>query len=518
MNEELSTINSQLRDKVAELSAANDDLANLLSSTAIATLFLDTRFQIKRFTPAARYLFKLRAGDVGRPLSDIVPTVADDTLFVDATNVLEKLVPLENEVRTDNGQWYLRRILPYRTQDDRIAGVVVTFFDITRRKQAEIDLKTAKDEAEQANVAKSRFLAAVSHDLRQPLQAIDMMQSILAHSIEEPAMQTLIGNLGESVHAMDRMLTRLLDLNQLEEGVIQPRPDEIAVQSLLARIRSDFTPIAEAKGLALRAVSSSAVIRSDPELLQDILHNLVANAVKYTEQGKVLVGCRRRGDKLRLEVRDTGPGIPGEQRERIFEEFYQIDNPARDRSRGHGLGLAIVERLARLLGHRLEVRSTPGKGSLFAIELPRVAGRKARLQPPGGALPPATDGASILLVEDDSAVRDAMQWLLRLSGYQVVAADSGQAALQLIEQQALQPDLILSDLRLSGRLDGAETLQKARQMLKRDIPAILITGDLTAEKPGGQQDYVMLRKPVSDADLMGTLQRLLGSADDDGRT
>ena len=498
LNEELTALNSQLQETLERQRSTSNDLQNILDSSGVATLFLDTDLNIRFFTPAAKSLFRVIATDIGRPLADLARRINDTRLMADAGTVLAGNVPPNHEVEADNGAWYTRRILPYRTQDAQVAGVVITFADISERKTAEraveaarsysdsiintirqplvvlddelyvisasrsfystfsvepeqtvgrqldavdegrldiaalrgfldrlrhgegviedheidvelpprgmrsllvsaleireeplatrkilltIDditerkhaaeaLEAAKRRAEHANLGKSRFLAAASHDLRQPLQTISLLHEILAKKVKDETTLALVGRLDETVSTMSSMLDTLLDINQLEAGVVRREMVDFPINAVLDHLRTQFSFHAAAHRLGWRVVPSSLSVRSDPRLLEQMIRNLLSNAVKYTNKGKILLGCRRRGDKLRIEVWDTGIGVPEEQLQAIFEEFHQLDNPARERSKGLGLGLTIVERLADLLGHAIDVRSCPGKGSVFAVEVP----------------------------------------------------------------------------------------------------------------------------------------------------
>jgi PAS domain S-box-containing protein len=255
-------------------------------------------------------------------------------------------------------------------QNGRLTGAVVTFLDITERKQAEEALQKAKEQAELANAAKSRFLTAVSHDLRQPLQTLSLLVGILkgTDKIQGPVRE-VINSLEKTMFFMDDLLDTLLDINRLQGGY-RPHVTDISVAKLFSRMKSRFEHQAEKKGLELHVIPCRAMIHSDQVLLERMVQNFLSNAVRYTSKGKVLLGCRRRGSKLSIEVWDTGPGIPEEQRSMVFEDYYQLNNPARDRQKGLGLGLAIVDRGARLLGLRVEVHSTVSKGSMFSIEVP----------------------------------------------------------------------------------------------------------------------------------------------------
>ena len=286
--------------------------------------------------------------------------------------MLQTLSPIEREIQARDGLWYVRRILPYRAQDDGVEGVVITFADITERRRIADALEAAKREAQQANIAKSRFLAAASHDLRQPLQALSLMRGILSRKIRDDKKEealALVTRLDETSAAMSGMLNTLLDINQLEAGTVHPQFVNFPINDLLDRLRDEFTYHAEAQKLPLRVVGCSLSVYSDPRLLEQMLRNLLSNALKYTKRGKVLLGCRRRGEMLSIEIWDTGIGIAEQDLQAIFGEYHQLGNAARERSLGLGLGLSIVQRLASLLGHPVRVRSQPGKGSVFSIDV-----------------------------------------------------------------------------------------------------------------------------------------------------
>ena len=250
--------------------------------------------------------------------------------------------------------------------------ILISIDDITDAKIKSEALAAAKEEAERANLGKSRFLAAASHDLRQPLQTLSLLQAMLADSISDPGASQLIERLDKTITAMSGLLDKLLDINQLEAGVVQPKPCEFAIGDVLQQMRTEFEIHAADAGLSLRVVPCHITVRTDPRLLEQILRNMLSNATKYTSQGKVLLGCRRRGERLSIEVWDTGTGIPQTELSAIFKEFHQLDNPAGKRAKGLGLGLAIVQRIADLLEVPISVRSRLGRGSVFAVEVPLV--------------------------------------------------------------------------------------------------------------------------------------------------
>lgn len=517
LNEELTALNSQLQETLERHRTTSADLQNVLYSTDVATLFLDTGLKIRFFTPATRSLFSILPGDVGRPLADLRSLAGDDALTADAASVMKTAVAVEREIEVPNGTWFVRRILPYRTLDDRIEGVVITFADITERRCAAQELDAAKRRAEQATVAKSRFLAAASHDLRQPLQTLCLLQGLLATVVEGDRAERLVARFDDTLSAMTGMLDALLDMNQIEAGAIHPNPVETPIGDLLARMRNEFSYPTEAKGIGLRVVDCGRMIRSDPRLLEQMLRNLLANAVKYTTHGKILLGCRRRGDRLRIEVWDTGIGISAAEHDAIFEEYHQVGNEARDRVLGLGLGLSIVRRLGDLLGHRVLVDSRPGAGSVFSIEVALVGDRARAIERRPAPVEGRTEGGrrigSILIVEDEAEVRDLLELILEREGHLVVSAPDGVAAVKLVEEGTLRPDLVLADFNLPGGIDGLDVVARVRKGDPRRIPAIILTGDISIAtlRDIAARDCVHLDKPVTAKALIDTIGRLLAA-------
>src|SRR5206468_2364245 len=285
------------------------------------------------------------------------------------------------------------------------------------------------------------------------------------------------------------------------------------IGDLLDRLKTEFAYHAATKQLGWRVVAGSRNLRSDPRLLEQMLRNLLANAVKYTERGKILLGCRRRGDKLRIEVWDTGIGIPAGQLKAIFEEFHQLDNVARERNRGLGLGLSIVQRISDLLGHAIEVHSRPGHGSVFAIEVP-LGENKQRL-PRGAKRMEAIAGptGAILIVEDDPEVREMLAILFEGEGHRTTALAGANEALALAARGALLPDVIIADYNLPGDLTGAEVIARLRASLHREIPAIILTGDISSDtlRKIAQAGCVHLSKPTEPETLTQQIQGFLAA-------
>ncbi len=401
----------------------------------------------------------------------------------------EAAIPAEYEIEIELPVLGRRVLLlsaeKIRKEPKATCEIVVTIDDASERKRAETALKSAKWHAERASLSKSRFLAAASHDLRQPLQTLSLMRGILAKKIKDKNNDEalkLVARLNETADALLGILDALLDINQLEAGSVRPEKVDFPVNDLLERLRIEFTFHAQAHGLIWRVVPCRLSIMSDPRLLEQIIRNLLSNAVTHTERGKILLGCRRRGDKLRIEVWDTGAGIPAEQLHAIFEEFHQLDNSARDHNRGFGLGLSIVRRLANLLGHSVDVQSCPGKGSVFALETP-LGGE----QP--GALPRrrwsnTVQGtgyhAVILVVEDDPSVREMLALLFTSEGHRTATAADGKQALALA-RGTMRPDIIVADYSLPNGMTGLQVIASVREALGRELPAVILTGDISTD-------------------------------------
>lgn len=762
LNEELSTVNNQLRNTLDQQQQTSTDLSNILNSSAVATIFLDAELRIKAFNPRMKSLFSLIDTDIGRPLADLVPKFADPELLDDATAARAEGRPSEREIRAQSGAWYNRSSVPYLTETGQIEGAVVTFADVSRLKQAELDaaaarsnaetiidtiaqplvvlhsdliiesanaafassfhvtrqgavgrglpelrqgplddrqlaelltqvasqqqdsaqidvevewpqtgyqvwraiarrfhaqgaeqprillalsdvtderriirrqlrlmvdalpgailavdkerqirlvsssveavlgykaeelegrhidllvppelrakhaewhasfianplsramgasvdiqavakdgqripvdiglcpvptadgllvvavihdlrlqkqnemqLREAKGAADRANQAKSRFLAAASHDLRQPLQIMELLHNVLRQKISEPEAATILGRLENTVTDMTELLDTLLDVNQIESGAISACTIDVPLAVLFTRAREEFRPLAAAKGLTLHVVDAAAVIRSDRHLLLRMLDNLLSNAIKYTVKGKILLGCRRRGDRLRIEVWDTGVGIPPEHIDAVFDEFYRL-NHGDDGRFGLGLGLYIVRQFAKLLGYEIEVRSTPGKGTMFGIILPIAS--LAQADDSVAKSPDDPADPLILLVEDDAILRDTLTALLESEGYSVAVAPKGEAALKLLGGAAgIQPDLVIADYNLPGEMTGLELIQRIRTELRPQIEAFIVSGDkrratLQQVEAAG---LMLLCKPFKAEDLLAAAQMCLGRA------
>jgi signal transduction histidine kinase len=386
--------------------------------------------------------------------------------------------------------------------------------ELVRRLTEQTEIaEAAKREAQEADLAKSRFLAAASHDLRQPLHALSLFSGALAESRDLGEIGKLTGHINASVAALELLFNSLLDVSRLDAGVVQARPRDFRAAVMLDRVRNDYAPLAREKGLKLVVARSSAVLRSDPLLLEQLLRNLAANAIRYTEEGGVAIGCRPRtqgGVKgYVLEVRDSGIGIPPEQHEHIFAEFVQLGNQERDRTKGLGLGLAIVRRLSLLLETPVALKSAPGRGALFSVFVPRgetPAAVAAAEEPPRRDL---LKGVRVLVIDDEAAVRTGMQALLSGWGCEARAFEGCEAALAGLG--GWQPHIIFADYRLRAGENGIETLNRLRAGREPAPPGVIVTGDNAAAevKSVSASGYHVLYKPVAPAKLRALMQSLL---------
>lgn len=384
-----------------------------------------------------------------------------------------------------------------------------------RIEEATAELRTRKDEAERANSAKSRFLAAASHDLRQPMHALGLFISELSQCRLDAPSRRLLAKVSASAEAMEDLLDSLLDISRLDAGVLQPSVRAFPLQPVLERVAATQRSAASENRVKLRIRPTRAWCVSDPILFERVLGNLVSNAVRYSPGGTVLVTCRPRGSHWRIEVRDNGIGIPPDAQESIFQEFFQLQNPERARDKGLGLGLAIVRRLTDMLSHALDLRSAPGRGSVFAVTLPAgriedvLSGIEESREP--GDL----GGLRIALVDDDPLALNAMEGLLTSWGCAVVAAPDLATLCQRLDAGGQPPQAVISDHRLASGASGSEVIRHLRKSFGAELPAALITGDTGPEALGmaEREGYPVLHKPVRPARLRALLNRFAAACD-----
>jgi two-component system, sensor histidine kinase len=412
-------------------------------------------------------------------------------------------------------------------QDGARVLVAAAIRDVTDRKRAEAELTVARETAERAreaadqaresadraNQAKSRFLATASHDLRQPLQTLALLNGALRRMASHEDREEVLAQQQQAIGAMSRLLNALLDISKLESGAVKAEVADFRVASLLEALRGEFASIAASKGLALQVESSGEFACSDPALVEQILKNLVSNAIKYTRAGRVLLRSVQQGERVRIEVHDTGIGIPAAQLAYIYDEFYQVGVPTNSSRDGYGLGLSIVQRLVKLLGADLEVSSEVGRGSVFALLLPagRQPGASSAREPAvASAAAPHSRRLRVLLVEDDPGVRDATRMLLAVEGYRVSAVSSKSEALRSVQAEGA-PDLLITDYHLADGELGTQIIQALRESTASDVKTVLVTGDTSAlvKQMAGNPQLRIASKPINAEELLAMLSSLL---------
>lgn len=427
--------------------------------------------------------------------------------MTDAIKTFDPLEPIES------GEEEARLL----SRGDELGMVARSLIELkkTLRNQGQA-LQAAKEEAERADRAKTRFLAAASHDLRQPLHAMQMYIAALRQRVKDKQGIAIIDDIHAVSYAAGRLLNSLLDVSQLEAGAIKPQLEVFPVQDLLEKVSISFMPLAQKRGLKLKVVQTTAHAYSDPALMERIIGNFLSNAIRYTQSGRILLGCRNRGSNISIQVCDTGIGVPENQLQAIFDDFHQLQNDERDRSKGLGLGLAIVRRLADCLDHHVEVKSNVGRGSCFGVLAERASGTNSRTlrEEPHESLDSIHDlaGLDILLIEDDNVVADATTLLLKSWKCHVRTVRTTEEALDLVETRTFIPKMVLADYRLPGKLDGVEAIQRIQLELQIAVPGIIITGesDITAIREIEQMGYIILRKPLRPAKLRRVIAHYAG--------
>jgi PAS domain S-box-containing protein len=446
------------------------------------------------------------AGDIiGKTDFDLMPAADAQRMRRTDREVMrhgEPTVYEEQVTERDTGmmRWYLTSKIPLHNRAGEVIGVVGVARDITERRAMVDQLRQAKEQAESANRAKTSFLAAASHDLRQPVQALLLFTGVLQGRLKGHPAGPVVGRMKQSLDALQMLLESLLDISRLDAGVISANPQPCNLSALCGRLVGEYRESARRKGLKLVSAGCGYWTVTDAQLMERVLRNLIENAIRYTESGRILVGCRRRGDRLRLQVIDTGIGIPADQSEAIFQEFHQLGNPERDRAKGLGLGLSIVRRLLDLLGHELTVSSVVGLGTCFSIDLPRIkeaaAVPAAKSEPCREIVGPAE--STVMVIDDEPIVRSGLEILLRDWGYGVVAAADVAEALGQVESRGA-PDAIIADYRLQGGHTGTEAVQAIQHACGRALPAIIVTGDTAPERIAEveRSGLTIAHKPIS---------------------
>lgn len=420
-----------------------------------------------------------------------------------------------NAVRTADGrtlkiEWFANVITDPRSRTRWLLNVG---HDITERLEYEQALETAKRESERANAAKSRFLATASHDLRQPLQTLVVLNEALARLSQDPKQREMLAMQRDALDGMRDLLNALLDIGKFESGAIEPQISDVPVSSVFERIRAELEPLAADKGLELIVERSTLIARTDAALFTQLLQNIVGNAIRYTLRGSVRLASKPLDGAIEISISDTGIGISDDQHSLIFDEFYQVDRDISNR--GLGLGLSIVKRIAELLHCGITLDSELDKGTTFRVRVPAAVGTFVPRDTEHGAddLGVQTSAGTVLLVDDEAAVLAASRLLFEIEGLNVIAATSAEDAAAKIESVPSSVDVIVTDYHLRGPLTGTDVIASVRERFGRTIPAILITGDTKPDVGAAVAKLEILSKPIEPEELLRTIQVFL---DDSG--
>lgn len=480
---------------------------NLLESAPDAMIIVNEKGRIEIVNNQAVRMFGyLRSELLGQPVEMLLPArfrgrhQQHRTTFLQDPRVRPMGANMElAALRKDGSEFPVEISLSSVNRRTGVLGCSV-IRDVTERKLLESELIEARRAAERANKANTAFLAAASHDLRQPVQALSLLTGALRRTVKEPLAQEMVESQQLSLDAMTNLLNSLLDISRLDAGAIEPDFEEFTVQRLFDRQSAEFARQASQKGLSFSHGDCEQVVRSDPNLLGEIVQNLVSNAIRYTDSGEVVLSCAEEGNRLRIDVRDTGIGIAEDQLEEIFQEFHQCKSPGAS-SEGFGLGLAIVRRLADLLTIRVTVTSQPGCGSCFSVYVPLVSGQPGliREDEPAHHVQRSAASGTILLIEDDIKVANAWGLLLEAEGYRVATAASAPEAQAVLASLDLPPDLIISDFHLLDGSTGVDAITAIRETTGMEIPAFIVSGDTSkvVDDARSMKNSVLMSKPVN---------------------
>lgn len=542
------------------LRESEQNIRNYTDNVPVLIAFLDTNRNFRFVNKAYARVFNLdRHTIAGTSSNDILSKKEFDKRQPYIDKVLQgERQRFETELPSTDGQVRYAEVtyIPHFNDAGEILGYFTLYQDITERRKAEQllqetnenleqrvherthtlsvvnkelrkentirsliedELRQAKFDADAANLGKTRFLAAASHDLLQPLNAARLFISALAQQKHNQETRQLVDNLDGSLKAAESLITTILDISKLDAGALEPNLSHFSIDAMFDNLSAEFTALAEEKNLSFHFVKCSQVIHSDQQLLRRILQNFLSNAIRYTQEGKILLGCRRKGKKLQIEVWDTGVGIPEDKLNEVFEEFRRINNPKHSQVDGLGLGLAITERIALMLQHPLKVRSWPGKGTVFSVSIPlgnKAKAVKARPEKRGWTRSKALEGIKVLVIDNEPKILEGMNALLQGWSCSVLTAISATEAKNQILEQEFIPDIILADYHLDETRTGIMALQELGELWHHPIPAVVITADRTdavKEEIAGTHAE-LLHKPIKPAALRAIISKLISSA------
>ncbi len=503
---------NSLRSIISEIGETDVFFRNLLESAPDAMIIVDDQGVMVLVNRQALQMFGYKRKEmIGQPVESLLPqSVRSSHVSLRNSYTSDpELRPMGQDmdlvgVRNDGSEFPVEISLsPVETEAGRFISSVIR--DVTVRRQMEQDIKAAQEAAERANKANSAFLAAASHDLRQPVQALSLLNGALRRTVKDERALQMVENQDASLTAMTNLLNSLLDISRLDAGAVIPEWEDFPMQRLIDRLSAEFGRQAQNKGLQFSSGTCKAVVRSDPNLLAEVLTNLVSNAIRYTDKGEVKMVCSEGDGYCELEVSDTGVGIEADQLDAIFREFHQCKSPGASKE-GFGLGLAIVRRLTNLLDHRIEVHSVPGRGSRFTVSVPIAADGAAIAEDDekfGTEVQEQASG-SIILIEDDVNVADAWGLLLEAEGYRVATAASATEARALLQHLDEQPVLLISDFHLLDGSTGVEAVSIVREFYETEIPAFIVSGDTSKVVKEARllDNCTLMSKPVDTARLL----------------
>ncbi len=508
----MNTSDDALRIEIAKIADSDAFFQNLLESAPDAMIIVDDKGLMVLVNKQAMRMFGYARDEmIGQPIELLLPKSLHDVHVGYRHSYLDtpKLRPMGLGMdliglHKDGSEVPVEISLsPVTAGSGRYVSSVIR--DVSVRRQMEQDLIAAREAAERAIKANSAFLAAASHDLRQPVQALSLLNGALRRTVKDERARAMVEHQDASLTAMTNLLNSLLDISRLDAGAITPEWEDFPMQRLVDRLSAEFARQAQAKGLEFVSGPCDAVVRSDPNLLAEIVTNLVSNAIRYTDKGEVRMACTKNDGQCHLQISDTGIGIEADQLEEIFREFHQCKAPGASKE-GFGLGLAIVRRLANLLDHRIDVESDPGKGSRFTVSLPIIADSALHLvdEPDDDAGIAEAGSGLIILIEDDVSVANAWGLLLEAEGYTVATAASAKEASALIEHIDQPPRLLISDFHLLDGSTGVQAVSLIRDYYEFNIPAFIVSGDTSKVVKEARliDNCTLLSKPVDTSRLL----------------